>query len=203
MSHSSPPFARVKPVLARPLSLVLAHWATAALLLTAVITVLLRECVEGDAVRKALLALHQQVGLLVLVVIVLRVLMRLRIGSLASLGDQPAWQRWAAAAVHGLLYCAALALPLLGWAASNARGETLSWLSITLPHWVAERDLDLADELIERHQAVAWALLALVLAHAGAALWHHFVVRDDVLIQMWPWRRGGREPASNKLEETR
>jgi cytochrome b561 len=31
-------------------------------------------------------------------------------------------------------------------------------------------------------------LLALVLLHIGAALYHHFVRRDDVLRAMWPWR---------------
>lgn len=203
MSHSSRPVINAKPRPARPLSLVLAHWATAALLLAAAATVLLRECLDGDAARKWLLALHQQVGLLVLGVIVLRVLVRLRVGRLSTPAAQPAWQRWSAAVVHGLLYLVVVALPLLGWAATNARGEALSWLGITLPRWVAQRDLDLADDLVERHQAVAWALLALVLVHTAAALWHHFIVRDDLLVRMWPWRRVDPGILSTTTEERR
>ena len=34
-------------------------------------------------------------------------------------------------------------------------------------------------------------LVALVLAHAGAALWHHFVQRDATLARMLPRRGSG------------
>jgi cytochrome b561 len=40
--------------------------------------------------------------------------------------------------------------------------------------------------LLWAHQLGAWALGALVIGHAGAALFHHFVLRDDVLQCMAP-----------------
>lgn len=202
MSRSSPHRASTSaPPRPRPLLLVLAHWLTAALLMAAALTVLLRAYLDGDTLRKGLLAVHQQVGLFVLAVVVLRMWMRLRIGRPTSAPTQPAWQRWSATIVHGGLYVAVSALPLLGWAASNARGEALSWLGLPLPRWIDARDLDLADELVERHAVVAWILLALVAVHAGAALWHHFVIRDDMLVQMWPWRRRHPLPISTTPEE--
>ena len=36
------------------------------------------------------------------------------------------------------------------------------------------------------HSTGAWVLAALALGHAGAALFHHFVLRDDVLACMAP-----------------
>jgi cytochrome b561 len=50
-------------------------------------------------------------------------------------------------------------------------------------------DEDLADRLQDLHVDAAWALLALVCLHIGAALWHHFVLRDGVLRRMLPARR--------------
>jgi cytochrome b561 len=41
----------------------------------------------------------------------------------------------------------------------------------------------------ELHEILANVLIALVLVHAGAALYHHFVLRDAVL-----WRMLGRKP---------
>lgn len=91
--------------------MVFAHWTTALLVLAAVFVVLLRESVEVDATRKALLVLHQQLGLSVLAVVLVRIVLRLlpkgrgrqRPSALVPMDPTPVWQRLAAAAVHGLL----------------------------------------------------------------------------------------------------
>jgi cytochrome b561 len=36
------------------------------------------------------------------------------------------------------------------------------------------------------HDWVAWTIIVLAVGHAGAALFHHFIVRDDVLRRMLP-----------------
>jgi hypothetical protein len=61
------------------------------------------------------------------------------------------------------------------------------WLfgAVPMPSLVAP-DPDVADALVDFHAWGAWALFALVGAHAGAALWHHFVRRDGVLAAMLP-----------------
>ena len=48
------------------------------------------------------------------------------------------------------------------------------------------RNEPVADALHAVHSAGAWILAALALGHAGAALFHHFVLRDDVLACMAP-----------------
>jgi cytochrome b561 len=40
----------------------------------------------------------------------------------------------------------------------------------------------------EVHEWLANGLLAVAALHAAAALWHHFVRRDDVLTRMLPGR---------------
>jgi cytochrome b561 len=39
------------------------------------------------------------------------------------------------------------------------------------------------------HGYLAYALFALAGLHALAALWHHLMLRDRVLVRMWPARR--------------
>jgi hypothetical protein len=79
-------------------------------------------------------------------------------------------------------------LPLLGWALSNAEGKPVHLFGLTLPALVSA-DEDLADTLQAWHLNAAWVLLGLVSLHVAAALWHHFVLRDEVLRRMLPKRR--------------
>jgi cytochrome b561 len=96
--------------------------------------------------------------------------------------------RVAAGATHVALYALLLAMPLLGWALSNAQGKPVHFLGATLPALVGD-DEDLADRLQAWHIDAAWVLLALVCLHVAAALFHHFVLRDGVLRRMWPKSR--------------
>ncbi|RSU55327.1 cytochrome b [Sphingobium yanoikuyae] len=45
------------------------------------------------------------------------------------------------------------------------------------------------------HAYVAWALIAIVIGHAAAALRHHFIKRDAVLWRMLPIGRSPRDNA--------
>jgi cytochrome b561 len=94
----------------------------------------------------------------------------------------------AAEAAHLCLYALLFALPLIGWALSSANGKPVSFYGlVTLPPLVGQ-DEDLADDLAEYHETGAWILLGLVGVHAAAALFHHFVKRDNVLRAMLPAR---------------
>lgn len=184
------------------------HWATLAMLLVAVSAILLRELVEGDALRAQFLAWHRQAALTVLVLLMLRLAARAAGGLRASAALQTgltAWQRHAATASHLLLYAGLLAVPLLGSALSDARGQHTAWLGwLPLPH-LAATDPDLADTLEDIHAWAAWALGGLVLLHAGAALWHHWMRRDGVLRAMWPGagRRTADPTAAPQTTSTR
>ena len=92
----------------------------------------------------------------------------------------------AASAVHGLLYLLMLAVPLLGWAYSNAAGFPVVWFGmLPLPDWVGP-DKPLAATLKLLHKIAAWGLAGLIVAHVAAALKHHFIDRDGLLARMWP-----------------
>ena len=177
---------------ARPRNIVLFHWLTVLCVCVAAILILLRdEVVSGRELKLWLLEGHRHFGLFVLALFFIRVVVRIRTGKLAAVGRMSKPIRAVATLTHLALYALLLAQPLLGWALSNAQDRPVHLFGLTLPALVGA-DEDLADSLQAWHIDTAWVLLALVLMHTGAALWHHFIVRDDVLRAMWPSRRRQR-----------
>lgn len=173
----------------RPRKIVLLHWLTVICLCFAAGLILLRdEVVSGRALKQWLLEGHRHFGLFVLMLFFIRVVARFRTGKLPAVGNMSKAIRAVATLTHIALYALLLALPLLGWALSNAQDRPVHLFGLTLPALVSA-DEDLADRLQTWHVNAAWLLLALVLLHTGAALWHHFVVRDDVMRAMWPSRK--------------
>lgn len=174
---------------ARPRKIVVLHWLTVLCLCFAAGLILLRdEVVSGRELKQWLLEGHRHFGLFVLTLFFIRVIVRMRAGRLPPVGHMSKAIRAVATLNHVALYALLLAQPLLGWALSNAQDRPVHLFGLTLPTLV-HADEDLADSLQAWHVDVAWLLLALVLLHMGAALWHHFIVRDDTLRAMWPSRK--------------
>jgi len=180
-----------KPVPARrhhPITRFL-HWMTFVLLIVAAVSVCAREFIDGQATRQLLLAIHEWTGLAVLAFMAPRLAWRVY----ASVGRLHATMsprtRIAAALGHYALYATTLALPVLGWLTANAYGQTLRLFGVLpLPTLIA-RDREFGYGLQDWHVDAAWVLLALVLGHVAAALWHHYIRRDNVLRSMQPYLR--------------
>ena len=137
---------------------------------------------------------HSQVGLLIFVLTLLRMLWRLIIPGPVNDADKPGWQSTAAHVTHYLLYACLLGLPLSGWAmlSATAREQDLSVAGVA--PWP---QLPLADLAPAQRWAIeAWAeqihfgfillILLLIPLHVGATLKHEFIDRDDVLKGMLP-----------------
>jgi cytochrome b561 len=139
-------------------------------------------------------ATHIQVGLLIFVATLLRMLWRIAIPGPVNDADKPGWQSQAAHLTHFTLYIALIGLPLSGWAmlSATAAGQPLSVAGLApWPHlpfaelspptrWVIEA---WAEQI---HFALILLLLALIPMHIGATLKHELVDRDDVLSGMLP-----------------
>jgi cytochrome b561 len=172
----------------RPKKMIVLHWLTVLCLVMAAALILTRDQVDGRALEQWLLEGHRHFGLLVLLLLLARVVVRLRAGKLPPAGEHSPIIRVAAALTHIALYGLLLALPLLGWALSDAEDKPVHFLGATLPAIVGA-DEDLADRLQMLHTDAAWLLLGLVTLHVAAALVHHFVLRDGTLRMMLPKRR--------------
>ncbi len=133
-----------------------------------------------------LISWHKWLGITVLLLVVLRLVWRLGHRPPPLPDSVPRWQAHAADALHKLLYLLILAIPLSGWALSSAAGIPVVWWGVLPLPSLLPADHALARELAQLHKWLNFTMAALVVAHVGAALKHHLVDRDGVLLRMLP-----------------
>jgi cytochrome b561 len=103
--------------------------------------------------------------------------------------ELPLFQKLAARATEYILYVLSLFQPALGVLNTNARGRLVDFYFLGELPPVIGPDKMLAKRAMAAHELLAYLLVALIAVHAAAALFHHFVRRDNVLKAMLPGRR--------------
>lgn len=106
--------------------------------------------------------IHVYVGIAIFVLALLRVVVLLRRGAPEPPADEHRLLKMAARATHGILYLVILGMPISGGVA---------W-------YFGIHDAG------EVHEMAKPVIIAVVVLHVAAALWHHFVKRNDVLKRM-------------------
>jgi len=152
---------------------------------------------SDDSMRFVLTQWHKTFGITILVLSLLRLLWRFTHRPPPELESVPAWQSRIARLVHIALYALLFAVPITGWimvSVSPLDIPTVLFEVIPLPHLpiggdAATREA-LEHDFLDYHELAGNLMIALLLAHAGAALKHHFIDRDQVLRRMLPdWSR--------------
>jgi cytochrome b561 len=109
-----------------------------------------------------------------------------------------AGQRKVAEATHVLLYLLMVFVPVTGWLMSSAKGfQTVYFGVLPLPDLLARND-ELGERLELAHTLLNYGMAALVVAHLGAALKHHFIDRDEVLVRMLPFLGKNPTPGDSR-----
>lgn len=172
--------------------LIALHWITL-LLIAAVYALMEFKGIypRGSAGRQAMAGWHFTLGMTVFTLTALRLLFRVLGTTPPIVPAPPRWQAMASKAVHFLLYVMLLGLPLSGWLVVSANGGHVDFWGLQLPALVAP-DKALAHDVKEVHESVASFGYVLIGLHALAALYHHYVVRDNTLARMLPLARARR-----------
>lgn len=167
----------------------LLHWS---ILLLIIVQYFLAESADElpDGPGKLqLIGQHKSLGIVLLLLAVARIAWKLANRGLpAPVGE--GLVKKAAAAGHGLLYLLILVQPLSGWAMSSAAGYPVSVFGAFKMPALVGANPELHEFLEDTHEALFYALVAVAVLHAAAALYHHFVLKDGVLRRMSPF--GGR-----------
>ena len=163
------------------------HWLTLALVVALILIAVYMTDLPLGPEKLRIYNLHKSIGVTLLAVTLLRLLWRWVSPPPALPASMADWERRAARTSHLLLYLLLFAQPLTGifhsWAA-NFPLVVFGWF--TVPNLTGPNP-QLKAILEETHHLLGWALCGLFLLHAGAALRHHFQLKDDVLRRMLPW----------------
>ena len=160
------------------------HWITAFLILSMIPLGVVIANEWGGSLQDSLYDLHRSIGAAIIPLVILRLVYR-RIHPPVPLPDDiPAVQALAAHATHWGLYALLIAQPFTGWIATSAYRAPVTvfgWFELP-PIWPENRAF--SEQLFSVHRAIGIAIAGLAAAHIGAALYHHLVRKDRILMRM-------------------
>ncbi len=165
------------------------HWLTVLLLILLFTSgIAMTERTEQynlwDATTNTLYSSHKALGLFLLTMIVLRLIYRLSFGTPPHPLSLNNLQKIAAEGVHWGLYALLILVPMVGWIGISMF-PALNIFGVQIPALVAP-DRQGAAWAFEIHEVLGYLLLALIALHIAAALFHAFILKDDILQRMWP-----------------
>ncbi|MDH3431758.1 MAG: cytochrome b/b6 domain-containing protein [Gammaproteobacteria bacterium] len=167
------------------------HWLIAAGILLLIYLGLEQAAMERGPEKLAARETHGAIALIVFVLMTIRLVWRWVNAVPAHPAETPAWQRISATLVHWGLYIAVFVQLISGPITVATGGRSIPFFglfSISLP--VAENEDD--HHLWEEVHEFAWTIVALLLVvHVLAALYNHFIAKNDVLRRMTTGARRG------------
>jgi cytochrome b561 len=165
------------------------HWLMFLLIAVTFASIELRELFEkGTELRDAFKNWHFMLGLSVLALVSLRLLLFV-VQQSPEITPQPSSiQQNMPKVVHGALYVFMFFMPILGWLILSGEGDVIPFYGWTLPALISENK-ELADFLQEVHETGGVIGYWLIGLHAVAALFHHYILKDNTLLRMLPKRK--------------
>lgn len=166
------------------------HWLMAVLIVAAFLLGVTMTDIPGITPTKLkYFNWHKWLGVTVLGLAALRLLWRLTHAAPPLPAAVPGWQRRVSALTHLLLYLLIFAVPVSGYFYSLASGFKVVYLGLVPLPVLIGPDPELKTLLKAVHYWLNMGLAALVSLHVAAALKHHFLERDTVLLRMLPFTR--------------
>jgi cytochrome b561 len=164
---------------------VLLHWTIGiGILAIGMIEIMRHEFPKGTLIREGLKPLHQPAGTILFALIMVRIMWRATFGTTIDTAKRMTASATAAKLTHLALYAMMVALPLLGMLSMFARGKPIDFGLFQLVMPLGDLIGSYAGLLKSTHEAFGYGILLLAFVHAAAALGHHYVLKDDVLLRM-------------------
>ncbi|WP_208453084.1 cytochrome b [Burkholderia gladioli] len=182
------------------------HWLMAAIIVTVWCIGFGSAHLRGDAPRGGTpLLVHKAIASTVLFLVAARIVYRIwrrRAYPALPASISPPMRRLAGG-VHLLLYAGAMiATPLSGWIWSSVAGHPVPLLGIVNLPPLVPVDKASYDLWMWIHRAFAWSAGAVIALHVLAALKHHFVDRDGILLRMLPGRDAAAAAPGGPVRDT-
>ncbi len=164
------------------------HWLTALLVIVQFAMAVTWDWFPRET-RQSMESVHVSLGLLLTVVVVARIVWRLMPGHQRS-SIVSGWVEIASKAVHYVLYLLLVAQAALGFGWRWAQGHSVEFFGLFgIPGPYGELGRPTRHIFHDLHEFIGWAIIVIAGAHALAALYHHYFLKDRVLGRMLPLAR--------------
>ena len=182
-----------------PVSIFL-HWLSLCVLIAVFASIEIAISYERGSVTRDLFSnIHFYLGATLFVITLIRLLVKMASRKPAIYPTPSLMQRRITQIVHIALYALMLMIPIAGMALLNSTGKPLLIFGQELPTLI-ETNRALSATIRERHALLGFTLLTLITVHTAAALFHHYVIKDNTLAHMMP--RAKTTAAQPKAEPT-
>jgi cytochrome b561 len=132
---------------------------------------------------------HETIGIVVFALVLLRISWRL-LEPTPEAAPMAPWMKYSAGAAHFALYALLLAIPLTAISGAWLEAHPLTIFAIGNVEPMLPSVHNLGQSIAYTHAILGNVIIWLAGFHAAAALFHHYVLRDNTLTSMLPdWKR--------------
>lgn len=168
------------------------HWIVAFFVIS-VLSAALPFTFMDRADRAEAIPVHASIGIIIVALTLVRLGWRAIAKQPPHPGGAPGWTKSGAKVGHWLLYALILWQGVLGlWLAASSSVDIRFFNGFNISA-LAPANPELIELLRPWHRLGAFVFTAVLIGHVLAALWHHFKIKDDVLVRMLPfgglWQR--------------
>lgn len=164
---------------------ILFHWIMAILIIGMLALGLYMTDLPISLQKLKLYGIHKEFGILILMLVALRIIWRAYNVSPRLPSYMVGWQKIIAKLVHYAFYFFMVVLPITGWIISSSADVTVSFFGwFLLPNLVApDKNRQLLFSTI--HTWLAYSLITIIALHI-AAVFEHFIHKNNLLKKIWP-----------------
>ena len=168
---------------------IILHWLIAIMIIGQIVGGKVMMAIAPSQMKFELFQLHKSFGFIILGLSVIRLVWRMTHKAPPLPDGMASWERLGAHMSHYGFYILMIGTPVAGWlmvSSATPRITTKIFKLIQVPHLPVPQSKSLEGAMETTHEYMAYAIIALLLLHIGAALKHHLVEKDDVLTRMIP-----------------
>lgn len=162
------------------------HWGVALLVLSMLALGWYMNTLPRGLEKFRYVELHKSLGLLVLGFMIIRALWRVLNPPPPLPADLPGWEQVVAKLSHLAIYAAIFLQVFIGMAFVWTANSPLTLFGLVPVPNPFSPDPQLHELGGELHELFAFGIVGLLVMHIGAALRHHFILKNDILRRMLP-----------------
>lgn len=163
------------------------HWLTLLIIAVAYTTIEIKGYFEDDYDQYNLIkTIHYNAGILVWVCVAIRIVLRHKNVSPPVEPPMNQWQQRLATLMHIALYFCFFAMPILGVLVQFFNGAHWSLFGVIEINGLSPAIRSVGRVMKSIHETLGNIGYYLIGLHAAAALFHHYIQKDNTLLRMLP-----------------